>query len=85
MIRGSRLKVYLRTFCGIFGVVSILLGVCPILVGDYSYTNWLGGLVFAPLATVAGVVMVLGAVFNWRSVWDTPPKGNKHHKASRSF
>jgi len=80
MIRGPQQKMYLRILCGIVGVVAFSWGLHPILAGDYSYNNWFGGLVFAPVAIVAGVLMVLGAVFNWRSIWDVPPSDTKHRK-----
>jgi hypothetical protein len=80
MIRGNQLKAFLRLFCGIFGVVAILIGIGPMLKGEYSYSNWFGGLVFAPVAIVAGVLMILGAIFNWRSIWDTPDSNSKHRR-----
>jgi hypothetical protein len=39
----------------------------------FSYRNWFGGLVFGPVATVLGMVALLGAVFNWSKIWDSPP------------
>jgi hypothetical protein len=78
MIRGRQQKMYLRVLCGIFGVAAFFLGIRPVLTGQYSYTNWFGGLVFAPVVIVAGVLMILGAVFNWRSIWDVPPRDTKH-------
>jgi len=85
MIRGAQQKKYLRILCGIFGLVAFFVGLRPILTGQYSYENWFGGLVFAPVAIIAGVLMVLGAIFNWRSVWDLPAKDTHHHKTSGSL
>jgi hypothetical protein len=79
MIRGPQQKIYLRIFCGVFGVAAFLKGLIPVLSGNYSYENWFGGLVFAPFAIAVGVVMVLGAVFNWRGVWDSPSRNTKYH------
>ena len=82
MIRGPQQKMYLSILCGILGVVAFFWGLRPLLAGDYSYNNWFGGLVFAPVAIIAGGLMVLGAVFNWRSIWDVPRRDTKHRPAS---
>jgi hypothetical protein len=40
------------------------LGLRPILLsGDLNYRNWFGGLVFAPLAIVFGLFVLLAALF----------------------
>jgi hypothetical protein len=85
MIRGPQQKIYLRVLCGVFGVVAFFVGLRPIGTGQYSYENWFGGLVFAPVAIIAGIVMLLGAIFNWRSVWDVPQNDTQHHKTARSL
>jgi hypothetical protein len=85
MIRGPQQKRYLRVLCGVFGVAVFFLGLRPILTGQYSYENWFGGLVFVPVAIIAGGVMILGAIFNWRSVWDVPQRDTQHHKTGKSL
>jgi hypothetical protein len=78
MMRGRQQKVYLRVFCGVFGVAAVSLGGRLVVAGQYSYANWFGGLVFTPVVIIAGVLMILAAVFNWRSIWDVPPRDTKH-------
>jgi hypothetical protein len=49
---------------GLAGLAMISLGVVPILKrGDIFYTNWFGGLVFAPLAILFGVFTIGCALF----------------------
>ena len=55
--------------CGVVALVAIAFG----LVHDghrisYSYRNWFGGLVFGPVVTALGIVILLGAIFNWRKI-----------------
>jgi hypothetical protein len=40
----------------------------------FSYRNWFGGLVFGPFVILLGMVALLGSVFNWPKIWDSPPR-----------
>ena len=40
----------------------------------FSYRNWFGELVFGLVAVVLGMVALLGSVFNWSKIWDSPPR-----------
>jgi len=52
-----------RGVAAIAGLCMIGLGLRPILLnGDLNYHNWFGGLVFAPLATLCGVCVLLAAL-----------------------
>jgi len=62
-----------RLGCGIVGVVAIAFGLYySRYTYAYSYRNWFGGLAFGPVAVVLGMVALLGSVFNWRRIWDSP-------------
>ncbi len=61
----SNRKLRLRdrvTIIGL-GLAATGFGLAAMARGDFSYENWWGGLVFAPLAMVVGVLFVLGAIF----------------------
>ena len=48
--------------------------------GDMFYTNWFGGLVFAPLAILFGVFTIGCAVF--KPSWLAATRGTTHRKRS---
>lgn len=53
-----------RFVAGLAGLTLISLGMGPLILrGDLFYTNWLGELVFAPLAVTFGVIAVWFAFF----------------------
>jgi hypothetical protein len=57
-----------RIVAAIAGLAMVCLGLAPLLRrGDIFYTNWFGGLVFAPLAIAFGIFTIGCAVFkpNW--------------------
>ena len=59
----SRGPLY-RGVAALAGLCMIGLGLRPILSsGDLNYRNWFGGLVFAPLAIVFGLFVLLAALF----------------------
>ena len=70
-----------RLGCGIVGVVAIAFGVYYSRYAHaYSYRNWFGGLVFGPVAIFLGMVALVGAVFNWPKIWDSPPADHGRRK-----
>ena len=73
MFRGTKLRHLNRVLCGLVGLGAVVVGLIhPGHEISYSYRNWFGGLAFGPVIAVLGVVALLGAVFNWRNVWDSP-------------
>lgn len=61
-----------RIVAALAGLAMICLGLTPLLRrGDVFYTNWFGGLVFAPLAIV-GVFTIGCALF--RPKWLAAPR-----------
>jgi peptidoglycan/LPS O-acetylase OafA/YrhL len=75
MFRDSRLVRLKRWGCGVVGVLAIVFGLFHSS-GGYSYKNWFGQLVFAPIIGLLGVAALLAAIFNWRKIWDSPPAGH---------
>jgi hypothetical protein len=72
MFRESR-PLLKRAGCGLVGAVSILTGLHFLHTNNFlSYRNWFGGVVFAPIALLLGIVALLGAILDWRRVWDGP-------------
>jgi len=63
------------------GFSAIFLGLGPMLRGDLFFSNWFHGLVFAPLAVIFGVVMILMAIFTPKYLWETDwrqRRGQRH-------
>jgi hypothetical protein len=52
-----------RTVASLAGLTMVAFGLRPILAGDLNYTNWFGGLAFAPLAILFGIAILLAAIF----------------------
>src|ERR1700757_3058639 len=74
MFRGSSLATLKRIGCGIVGVMVLAVGLYfSRAAHGFSYRNWFGGLVFGPVAVLLGMVAMLGVVFNWPKIWDSPP------------
>ena len=81
MFRGSSLTKLKRFLCGVVGVLGIAFGLFhPQNAYSYSYRNWFGGLVFGPIMAILGGLALLAAIFNWRSIWDSPPRQNQVRK-----
>lgn len=65
-----------RTVVIVAGLSMIGLGLTPILGREvWLYANWFGGLVFAPLAVLFGLLMIFFAV--WKPQWLGAPTGSK--------
>jgi hypothetical protein len=63
-----------RVGCGVAGVMALALGLYFSRAAyGFSYRNWFGGVVFGPVAMVLGMVALIGAVFNWPKIWNSPP------------
>jgi hypothetical protein len=53
-----------RSVVALLGLYCIGVGLRAILVrNDLHYTNWFGGLVFAPVVILLGAIIVLAALF----------------------
>ncbi len=53
-----------RGVAALAALCMIGFGLRPILSsGDFNYRNWFGGLVFAPLAIMCGILLLFAALF----------------------
>ena len=86
MFRGPSLRKVKRFGCGAVGVLAIVTGLLHSgHAVSYSYRNWFGGLACGPIVAVLGILALLAAIFNWRSIWDSPPADQARRKGrSRS-
>jgi hypothetical protein len=57
------------------GLVMVSLGLRPVLLGHMHYVNWFGGLVFAPLGILFGLIVIVAAIF--KPHWLQAPPGNR--------
>ena len=66
-----------RFVAGLIGLAAIGFGLHALFRGgDLHYTNWLGELVFAPVAILLGAVAVFGALFK-PQILGRPPARSK--------
>ena len=56
------------------GLSLVFAGLRALESGDLHYPNYWGGLVFAPLALVLGVAVLLLLVVKWRTLNETSPR-----------
>ena len=59
-----------RLVAGLAGFTMIALGTGPLVRGEIAYSNWFGGMVFAPFAVLFGILTIYCAIFkpNWLAV-----------------
>jgi hypothetical protein len=70
-----------RIGCGNVGAIILALGLYHSRAAyGFSYRNWFDGLVFGPVAAVLGMVALLGSIFNWPKIWDSPPQNPARKK-----
>jgi hypothetical protein len=61
-IESKKLRPVYRYVLGIVGLMIVFGGVLNILLGTFDYTNYRGGLAFAPFSIVIGGLVVLVAL-----------------------
>lgn len=59
-------ELYARIGLGIFAAILILMGLLRILQGELNYTNYWGGIVFAPVAIIIGILVLIIVFFRWK-------------------
>ena len=59
-----------RWIIGAFGVILLLMGTSSMLRGNPNYGNFFGGVVFAPVAIIIGLLLIVIAIFRWNSMRD---------------
>ena len=80
MLNTNPKGILYRSVGGLAGLAMISMGVAPIFrSGDFSYRNWFGGLVFAPIAILAGVFTIYCAIFKpeWLAASSAEGKSKK--------
>ena len=61
-------ELYARIGLGIFGIILVLMGIFNIIRGELNYTNYCGGIVFAPVAIIIGILILIIVFFRWRTM-----------------
>lgn len=77
MLNTEPQRPLVRIVAGLAGLAMVGFGISALVQrGDMFYTNWFGGLVFAPLAIIFGVFTIGCAVFkpNWLATRNTTPR-----------
>jgi uncharacterized membrane protein YcjF (UPF0283 family) len=58
-------KIFLQSFACLIALAVAATGIRHLLKGDTSYQNWWGGLVFAPLTIIGGILLLYVVIFKW--------------------
>jgi len=64
----KRRELLARLGIGFFGVILVMMGLSSIYSGNLNYSNYWGGVVFAPLAIVIGILVLIIVVFKWKAI-----------------
>jgi len=65
----SNLKnIFLRAGAILIALAVLSTGLRHLLKGNTSYQNWWGGLVFAPLTIVGGLLLLFIVIFKWDKI-----------------
>ena len=65
------------------GASLLLSGSREVLSGDLHYSNYWGGAVFAPLAIVIGLFLLVGAIWKWRTLTTPEEQPKLKRRAAR--
>ena len=69
--------LHTRIVLGVFSVIIISMGISAILTGTINYSNFWGGVVFAPIAIIIGTLILIIVTFRWNSTVDSDNKPKK--------
>jgi hypothetical protein len=79
MLNTDPTRPLFRIVVGLAGLAMVGFGVNALVQhGDRFYTNWFGGLVFAPLAIIFGAFTIGCAVF--KPAWLVTPRDSSSRK-----
>ena len=79
MLKTEPQRLLTRVVAGFLGLAAIGLGMSSMLRrGEMFYTNWWGGLVFAPFAVTFGLFIIGCAIF--KPSWLAAQSNRKHRK-----
>lgn len=79
----NRRNVLARGCCLLAALFTIGLAMAKIATGNLLYSNYWGGLVFAPLVLVGGLVFLAAVLFRWRKLQQRP--GDKKGRLPDAF
>ena len=69
IVKRNTKKLFVRFGAILVALVIIGTGLIPVaLKRDFFYSNWWGGLVFAPLAVLIGIFLLYLIVFKWEKI-----------------
>jgi uncharacterized membrane protein len=64
----KRRELFARVGIGFFGVILVLIGLSKIFGGNLNYSNYWGGVVFAPLTIIIGILVLIIVLFRWKAI-----------------
>jgi hypothetical protein len=53
-----------KVFLILISIILILFGIGKLLKGDLNYSNYWGGVVFAPIAIIIGIILIFVVLFS---------------------
>jgi uncharacterized membrane protein len=63
----KRRELFARLGLGFFGAILVLMGYSNIYGGKLNYSNYWGGIVFAPVALIVGILILIIVMFRWKA------------------
>ena len=72
-----------RIVLGFFGIILIFIGVSSIYNGILNYSNYWGGIVFAPVAIIMGVLVLVIVTFRWKALHQKSNNKNSNKYKTR--
>ncbi len=76
----NKKSLFTRIFIGVFGFVLILTGFKNIFYGNLNYSNYWGGVVFAPIAILVGILAIIIAAFRFDSIVNSKEQSKKSNR-----
>ena len=73
----NKKSLFTRIFIGLFGFILIMTGLKNIFYGNQNYSNYWGGIVFAPIAILIGVLVIIITVFRFDSITNSKEQSKK--------
>jgi len=73
-----------RLGLGFFGIILVLMGLSSIHKGELNYENYWGGVVFAPVAIIMGILVLIIVIFRWKAMNQMSKNENpSNHKTNK--
>jgi hypothetical protein len=68
MLHPEKRRVAARIFLSTMSLLLVATGALSILRGEWSYLNYWGGLVLAPLGILFGLLLLYATIFKWKQL-----------------